>query len=123
VQETIAGATDILVEAPSANYLLFQKCETFLNRRHIKCRDAFDIDVLLVKGAKLDEVLKAHLHDFIEMRELDSESIRMRINGLDPKLCTVELRTVLPAELFSRLAKEDFNRLRQSLQTVLVDWI
>jgi len=123
VQEVIAGATDKIVSAPSANYLLFQKCETFLDRRHIKCRDAFDIDVLLAKGAKLDEALKAHLHDFIQMRELDPESIRLRINGVDPKLCTVELRTVLPDELFTKLAKEDFNRLRQSLQTVLVDWI
>lgn len=123
VQETIAGATDKIVAAPSANYLLFQKCETFLDRRHIKCRDAFDIDVLLAKGAKLDDTLKAHLHDFIQMRELDSESIQMRIRAVDPKLCTVELRTVLPDELFSKFAREDFNQLRQSLETVLGDWI
>jgi hypothetical protein len=123
VQETIAGATDKIVAAPSANYLLFQKCKTFLDRRHIKCRDVFDIDVLLAKGAKLDDTLKAHLHDFIQMRELDSESIQMRIRAVDPKLCTVELRTVLPDELFSKFAREDFNQLRHSLETVLGDWI
>jgi hypothetical protein len=121
VQETIAGDRDKIVDAPSANYLLFQKCETFLDRRHIKCRDAFDIDVLLAKGAKLDEILKAHLDDFIQMRELDSDSIQIRIRGVDRKLCTVELRTVLPDELFRKLAKEEFNRLRQSLTTVLGD--
>jgi Nucleotidyl transferase AbiEii toxin, Type IV TA system len=123
VQETIAGANDQAVAVPSANYLLFQKCETFLDRRHIKCRDAFDIDILLAKGAKLDNVLKAHLHDFVQMRDLDAESIRSRINGVDPKLCTVELRTVLPDELFTTLAKDNFSRLRQSLETVLVDWL
>lgn len=123
VQQTIAGAIDRVVEAPSANYLLFQKCETFLDRRHIKCRDAFDISVLLAKGAKLDDLLKAHLHDFIQMRELDAESIRAKINSADPKLCTVELRTVLPEELFNRLAKDNFSQLRQSLETVLGDWL
>ena len=123
VQEKIAGESDKTVVTPSANYLLFQKSETFLDRRYTKSRDAFDMDVLLSKGAKLDEILKAHLKDFIQMRELDSESIRSRINSVDSKLCTVELRPVLPNELFTELAKEDFKRLRRALENVYSDWI
>jgi hypothetical protein len=123
VQEKIAGESDKTVITPSANYLLFQKCETFLDRRYTKSRDAFDMDVLLAKGAKLDEILRAHLDDIIQMRELDSELIRSRINSVDSKLCTVELRPVLPNELFTELAKEDFKRLRRALENVYSGWI
>jgi len=118
VEQNIAGESDKTVATPSATYLLFQKCETFLGRRYIKSRDAFDIDVLLSKGAKLDDNLKAHLDDLIQMRELDSESIASRIDRVDAKLCTVELRAVLPDALFTELAKEDFKRLRDSLKKV-----
>lgn len=123
VQQTIAGDKEKTVVTPSANYLLFQKCETFLDRRYIKSRDAFDIDVLLSKGAKLYDNLTAHLDDFIQMRELDAESIRSRIGSVDTRLCTVELRAVLPDELFTALAREDFKRLRQSLETVFANWL
>jgi hypothetical protein len=47
VKKAIADAPEKIVATPSANYLLFQKCETFLNRRHVKARDAFDIHLLL----------------------------------------------------------------------------
>jgi len=30
---------------------LLQKCETFLNRRYVKARDAFDIHLLITRGA------------------------------------------------------------------------
>jgi hypothetical protein len=63
------------------------------------------------------------LEDFIQMRELDAELIRVRINSVDSKLCTVELRPVLPNELFTELAKEDFKRLRRSLESVYSGWI
>ncbi|MBZ5524361.1 MAG: nucleotidyl transferase AbiEii/AbiGii toxin family protein [Acidobacteriia bacterium] len=123
VQQTIAGDNEKTVVTPSANYLLFQKCETFLGRRYVKSRDAFDIDVLLLRGAGLDDNLNAHLDDFIQMREFDAKSIRSRISSVDRKLCTVELRAVLPGELFTALAKEDFQRLRQSLETVFANWL
>jgi Nucleotidyl transferase AbiEii toxin, Type IV TA system len=123
VQQRIAGDDQKTILAPSANYLLFQKCETFLDRRYVKARDAFDIDVLLSKGAQLDDNLKAHLDDFIQMRELDADLIRSRIASIDPKLCTVELRPILPQELFTELAKDDFNRLRKALETVFSNWI
>lgn len=123
VQEKIAGDSERTVSTPSANYLLLQKCETFLDRRYPKCRDAFDIDVLLLKGAKLGDVFKAHLHDFIEMRELDSELIRAKIQAVNSKPCTVELRNMLPEPIFTELAKHDFKKLRDSLEAVYSDWI
>lgn len=122
-QQTIAGDHQKTILAPSAKYLLFQKCETFLDRRHPKARDAFDIDVLQNKGAQLDDNLKAHLEDFIQMEELDGALIRSRIARIDPKLCTVELRPILPKELFAELAKDDFNRLRNALEAVFSNWI
>jgi len=122
VQQRI-GDSDQIVITLNAKTLLYQKCETFLERRNIKCRDAFDVDVLLSKGAQLDANLKAHLHDFIQMRELDPESIRNRIDHIDTKLCTAELRTVLPDALFTSLAKQEFKSLRSSLETVFADWL
>jgi len=123
VQQRIAGDHQKTILAPSANYLLFQKCETFLDRRYPKARDAFDIDVLKTKGAKLDGNLNAHLEDIIQMKELDAELIRSRIARIDPKLCTVELRPILPQELFRELAKDDFKRLRKTLKAVFSNWI
>jgi len=123
VQQRIAGDHQKTILAPSTNYLLFQKCETFLDRRYPKARDAFDIDVLQTKGAQLDDNLKAHLEDFIQMEELDADLIRSRIARIDPKLCTVELRPILPQEVFSELARDDFNRLREALEAVFSNWI
>jgi len=123
VQRRIAGDPQKTILAPSANYLLFQKCETFLDRRYPKARDAFDIDVLQTKGAQLDDNLKAHLEDVIQMNELGADLIRSRIARIDPKLCTVELRPLLPHELFAELAKDDFKRLRNALESVFSKWI
>ena len=123
VQRRIAGDPQKTILAPSANYLLFQKCETFLDRRYPKARDAFDIDVLQTKGAQLDDNLKAHLEDVIQMNELGADLIRSRIARIDPKLCTVELRPILPQELFAELAEDDFNRLRKALEAVFSKWM
>lgn len=123
VQQRIAGDHQKTILAPSANYLLFQKCQTFLDRRYPKARDAFDIDILQTKGAQLDDNLKAHLEDFIQMKDLDARLLRSRIARIDPKLCTVELRPILPQELFRELAKDDFNRLRRALGAVFSKWI
>jgi len=123
VQQRIAGSDQKIVITPSADTLLFQKCETFLERRIVKSRDAFDIDVLLSKGAQLGNNLKAHLHDFMQMRELDADSIRNRIDRVDAKLCTAELRPVLPDALFTSLAQQDFKPLRSSLEFAFADWL
>jgi hypothetical protein len=123
VKKTITDAPEIAVSTPNANYLLFQKCETFLGRRKAKARDAFDIHLLLSRGAQLDKTLHPHLEDFIAMNELDPESIKARIEAVNPKLCTVELRPVLPLPLFEQLEKEGFEPIRQSLRTVFSDWL
>jgi hypothetical protein len=123
VKKAIANDPEKIVATPSANYLLFQKCETFLNRRHVKARDAFDIHLLLTRGAHLDENLQAHLEDFIAMKEMDQESIETRIQDINTKLCTVELRPVLPLAIFEELAQNEFEAIRHSLRVVLAHWL
>jgi hypothetical protein len=123
VKKTIADAPEKMVLTPKINYLLFQKCETFLSRRNVKTRDAFDIHHLLSRGAKLDRTLRPHLEDFIVMKELDKESIESRIATVTPQLCTVELRPVLPKVLFEELEKEEFKAIRQSLETLFSAWL
>ena len=123
ISKEIAGADQKIVITPSGNALLFQKCESLLDRRFIKSRDAFDIDVLLKKGPSLDHNHKAHLEDFLRMKELGSKSIRGRINRVDAKLCTAELRPVLPDRVFSALAERDLTPLRLSLEKVFADWL
>jgi Nucleotidyl transferase AbiEii toxin, Type IV TA system len=123
VKKTIIDTPEITVLTPNANYLLFQKCETFLGRRNVKARDAFDINLLLSRGAQLDKTLRPHLEDFTAMNELDKESIELRIEAVSAKLCTVELRPALPLPLFEQLEKEGFEPLRQSLRTVFSDWL
>lgn len=57
------------------------------------------------------------------MKDLDREFIQSRIERIDSKLCTVELRPVLPHAVFEELAQKDFEPIRQSLRTVLSQWI
>ena len=121
IKKTITDTPEIIVLTPNANYLLFQKWETFFGRRNVKARDAFDIHLLLSRGAQLDKTLRPHLEDFIAMNELDKESIKVRIEAITTKLCTVELRPVLPLPLFEQLEKEGFEPIRQSLRAVFSD--
>lgn len=123
IKKTIGDNPKTSVLTPKANYLLFQKCETFLSRRKVKARDAFDIHLLLSRKAQLDSTLRAHLEDFILMNELDRESITARIKAVDPKLCTVELRPVLPPTLFEQLEKKGFEPIGLSLRKVFSDWL
>ena len=120
---TIAGIPDKTVLAPTADYLLFQKCETFLSRRFVKARDAFDIHLLLSRPAALDQTLRAHLEDFLSMNEFDAEFIDARIQSVTPKLCTVELRPVLPASVFDELERQGFQPIHSSLRTVFAEWL
>ena len=123
VKKVIAESSEKIVVIPNANYLLFQKCETFLGRRHVKARDAFDIHLLLGRGAQLDKNLHAHLEDFVLMREIDQEGIETRIQNIDAKLCTVELRPVLPQAVFDQLGANEFEAIRQSLRAVFSHWL
>lgn len=67
VQKQIGDAPENTVSTPSENYLLFQKLETFLDRRSVKARDAFDIRFLVLRGAEIDGQLEAHLEDGMKM--------------------------------------------------------
>jgi hypothetical protein len=123
VKQIIANTPDKTVLTVTPDYLLFQKCETFLRRRYIKARDAFDIHLLTTRGVRLDANLHAHLEDFMTMNEFDSETIDHRIDSLTAKVCTVELRPVLPPAVFDELAKQDFEPIRRSVRTILSQWL
>lgn len=123
VKQSIANESDKIVLSPTADYLLLQKCETFLNRRYLKTRDAFDIHFLVQRGASLDKHLHAHLEDFITMREIDGGFIEDRITRTDHKSCTVELRPVLPAYIFDELAQHQFEPIRHSLRDAFSYWL
>jgi Nucleotidyl transferase AbiEii toxin, Type IV TA system len=113
----------ILVPAVSRDYLLLQKAESFLARRILKARDAFDIRLLLLRGAKLDAVLKGHLADALKWREIGSKDIAERIEKVDHKLCRAELRPVLPDEVYAELEQDDFAILRAALRSVFKQWL
>ena len=122
-KQPIANKSEKIVLSPTADYLLLQKCETFLNRRYLKARDAFDIHLLGQRGAYLDKNLHAHLEDYITMREIDGDFIEDRIARTDNKSCTVELRPVLPARIFAELAEREFEPIRKSLRAVFSHWL
>jgi hypothetical protein len=123
LKKTIASTPEGTILTPTANFLLLQKCETFLNRSYVKARDVFDIHLLVGQGAALDNNLLAHLEDFTVIEELDREFIVNRIAKITPKLCTVELRTVLPSDVFEELAKNEFGAIRHSLHTAFSHWL
>jgi hypothetical protein len=123
VKQPIADQSDKIVLSPTADYLLLQKCEAFLNRQYLKTRDAFDIHLLIQRGARLDEILHAHLEDSIAMTEIDDDFIEDRIRRTDAKSCTVELRPVLPLSVFDELAKPEFEPIRISLRTMFSHWL
>jgi hypothetical protein len=123
VEKTVAGTPEKAILTPTANFLLLQKCEVFLARRYVKARDAFDIHFLVGQGATLDEKLSAHLEDFAVIKEFDRGFIAERIAKVTAKLCTVELRTVLPPPVFEKLSRNEFAPIRDSLQTVFSRWL
>src|ERR1700745_1174193 len=123
VKKNIADAPERTVRTPNENYLPFQKLETFLNRRSVKARDAFDIRLLLSHGAEIDKRLEEHLEDSMKMKEIDEEEIENRIRNITNKLCIAELRTVLPPAVFEELAKDEFEAIRSSLRRVFANWL
>src|SRR5260221_12475285 len=88
VQEEIPDEkSTALIPTASRDYLLLQKAESFVSRRMVKTRDAFDIRLLLTQGAKLDAVLKGHLHDALMWREMGPGENTQRIE----KVCAEHL--------------------------------
>jgi hypothetical protein len=111
------------IPTASRDYLLLQKAESFVSRRIVKTRDAFDIRLLLAQGAKLDAVLKGHLHDSLLWREMDREQISERIEKLDTRLCRAELKPVLPDDVYVELEREEFESLRTAVRIVFAGWL
>lgn len=80
VKEKIVGDEGTTwIAAPSRDYLLLQKAESFIARRVVKTRDALDVSLLLGQGAALKGTLRAHLNDALAWREFDRERINERI--------------------------------------------
>ncbi len=124
VQEEIPDEkSTALIPTASRDYLLLQKAESFVSRRMVKTRDAFDIRLLLTQGAKLDAVLKGHLHDALMWREMDREQITERIEKVDARLCRAELKPVLPDDVYAELEGEGFESLRAAVRSVFGEWL
>jgi hypothetical protein len=97
VQERIAGDKGTaLILTVSRDHPLLQKAGSFVSRRIMKARDAFDISFLIAEGAALDQTLKAHLNDVLMWREIAAAQINERIEQITSMLCRAELEPVLP---------------------------
>jgi hypothetical protein len=112
-----------LIPAASRDYLLLQKAESFVSRRVVKARDAFDIRLLLLRGAKFDALLSGHLEDALKWREVNADEINERIARLDAKTCRAELKPVLPDEVYAELEQENFEILRAAVRSVFAEWL
>lgn len=112
-----------LIPAASRDYLLLQKAESFVSRRVVKARDAFEIRLLLLCGAKLDSTVKGHLEDALKWREVGREEINERIENVNYRLCRAELKPVLPDEVYTELEQDSFETLRAALRSVFAEWL
>ena len=120
---SIDEETDVQVKAPSRDFMLLQKAECFLLRRVVKVRDAFDIRQLRSSDASLSVILKAHLADTLIASEVGAIDIGKRIDQIDEKHCTAELRPLLPTKAFENLARQNFKPLRDALLDLYRDWL
>jgi hypothetical protein len=120
-----SAATDVtaVVRSVSRNFQLLQKAETFLLRRIIKIRDAYDIKQLIEAGAVLDDNLRRHLEDDLRWEEIQAEQISSRIGQIDTRRCTAELAPILPATVFGQLQTEDFASLRNCVTNLFSAWL
>jgi len=117
------GHGSAVIKCVTKDLLLLQKAEAFLLRRSVKARDAYDVHLLRERRAKLTSNLWAHLEDSIRMNEIDSESIATRIGKIDRKLCFLELKPILPADVYAVLEDSDFEPLRESLKELYGEWL
>jgi hypothetical protein len=122
-EKIVLDESTALIPSVSRNYQLLQKAESFVSRRMVETRDAFDMRLLLAEGAALDETLKGHLNDLVMWRELDAEQINERIRQITPKLCRAELKSVLPEEVYSSLEVEEFESLRAAVRALFAEWL
>jgi hypothetical protein len=113
----------VVIRSANKELLLLQKAEAFLLRRVVKARDAYDIAVLLEKGAALNSNLRAHLADAVYANEIDEAYIAERIAQIDADRCSLELNSILPPEVYSKLKNEGFATLRDAVATLYKVWL
>jgi hypothetical protein len=120
--EAAPGLTAVIRSA-TKELLLLQKAEAFLQRRYVKARDAYDIHLLKQVGAMLSANLRAHLQDAILANELDSDVISDRIMRIGPELCRLELKPILPPDVYFPLEEVGFGPLRAALKDLYEEWL
>ncbi len=92
-------------------------------RQAVKARDAYDVHLLQSIGATLDANLRAHLEDTMLANEIDSNAISDRIDRVAKNLCRVELKPILPPEVYAALEAREFEALRQALRELYGEWL
>jgi hypothetical protein len=121
--EAVSLDVTATVKQVSRNHQLLQKAEAFMFRKTVKTRDAYDIKILLDRGATLAGELRNHLSDGLLMNELNGDDIANRIERVTPKLCQVELQGVLPPEVYEPLERAEFQPLREALRITFEQWL
>ena len=120
--ETQSGES-VEIKSATKELLLLQKAEAFLLRRIVKARDAYDIHVLLQKGAVLSANLRAHLQDAIHANEIEGAAISERLARIDVDLCSLELKPILPPEIYTPLEEGEFGKLRDAAGKLFEEWL
>ena len=111
------------IKSATKELLLLQKAEAFLLRRIVKARDAYDIHVLLQKGAVLSPNLSTHPEDATHANEIDGAVLSERIALINLDLCSFELKPVLPPEIYARLEEGEFGKLRDAVKKLFEEWL
>jgi len=112
-----------VIKSATKELLLLQKAEAFLLRRNVKARDAYDVHLLKQVGATLNANLRAHLQDALLSNEIDSDAISYRITRIDIDLCRLELKPILPLDVYSPLEDVGFETLRDALKDLYGEWL
>jgi len=112
-----------IIKSATKELLLLQKAEAFLMRRSVKARDAYDIHLLNEIGAVLSLNLQAHLQDTILGNEIASETISDRIDRIGVNLCRLELKPILPPNIYSVLEEAQFEPLINALRHLYKEWL
>jgi hypothetical protein len=112
-----------VIKSATKGLLLLQKAEAFLLRRAVKARDAYDAHLLKSLGATLSPNLRANLQDTVLANEIDSNTILNRIDRIDANLCLLELKPILPPDVYAALEDAGFEPLRDALKELYEEWL
>jgi hypothetical protein len=112
-----------VIKTATKELLLLQKAEAFLLRRHVKARDAYDIYLLQGIGATLNHPLQAHLEDALLANEIDANGILDRMAHITGDLCSLELKPILPANVYSPLEAAGFEPLKEAVKALYGKWL